>query len=64
VATIVESLRKAQLVQLEDETYVNACCDNVIEANWAGVGVGLDQEVLHQGRAQSTEREDGEEQVT
>jgi hypothetical protein len=32
VATIVESLRKAQLVQLEDETYVNACCDNVIEA--------------------------------
>jgi len=32
VATIVESLRKAQLVQLEDETYVNACCENVIEA--------------------------------
>ncbi len=32
VATIVESLRKAQLVQLEDETYVNAYCDNVIEA--------------------------------
>lgn len=32
VATIVESLWKAQLVQLEDETYVNACCDNVIEA--------------------------------
>jgi hypothetical protein len=38
VATIVESLRKAQLVQLEDETYVNAYCDTVIEA----IGKALD----------------------
>lgn len=28
---MVESLRKANLVQLEDETYVNAYCDNVID---------------------------------
>ena len=32
IATMVESLRKAYLVQLEDETYVNAYCDNVIDA--------------------------------
>jgi len=29
---MVKSLRKAQLVQLEDETFVNAYCDIVIEA--------------------------------
>ena len=32
VPTMVKSLRKAQLVQLEDETFVNAYCDNVIDA--------------------------------
>jgi hypothetical protein len=32
VATMIERLRKAQLVQLEDETFVNAYCDTVIEA--------------------------------
>jgi len=32
VPTMVKSLRKAHLVQLEDETFVNAYCDNVIEA--------------------------------
>lgn len=36
--TMVESLRRAHLVQLEDETYVNAYCDNVVEA----VGKALD----------------------
>jgi len=36
--TMVESLRKAHLVQLEDETYVNAYCDNVVEA----IGKALD----------------------
>ncbi len=36
IETIVNSLRNAYLVQLEDETYVNAYCDNVIEAiGWA-----------------------------
>jgi len=38
VATLVKSLRDAHLVQLEDETYVNAYCDNVIEA----IGQALD----------------------
>ncbi len=38
VATMVKSLREAHLVQLEDETYVNAYCDNVIEA----IGQALD----------------------
>ena len=32
VPTMVKSLRKAHLVQLEDETFVNAYCDNAIEA--------------------------------
>ena len=38
VATMVESLRKAQLVQLEDNTYVSAYCDTVI----AAIGQALD----------------------
>jgi len=32
IATMVESLKKAYLVQLENDTYVNAYCDNVIAA--------------------------------
>ncbi len=36
--TMVDSLRKAHLVQLEDETCVNAYCDNALEA----VGKALD----------------------
>mgnify|MGYP005854287263 FL=1 len=35
---MVESLQRAYLVQLEDDTYVNAYCDNVIEA----IGNALD----------------------
>lgn len=37
---MVESLRKAQLVQLEDETYVSVYCDTVIAA--IGQALSLD----------------------
>lgn len=45
VETMVESLRAAHLVKLEDETYVNAYCDNVIET--IGKAMDLDLTKKH-----------------
>ena len=49
VATMVKSLREAHLVQLEDETYVNAYCDNVIEAIGQALDLGLTKKQYTKG---------------
>ncbi|GAB6277567.1 MAG: IS1634 family transposase [Rectinema sp.] len=49
VATMIESLRKAQLVQLEDETFVNAYCDNVIEAIGKAFALDLTKKYYSKG---------------
>lgn len=49
VETMVVSLRKAHLVQLEDETYVNAYCDNVINAIGRALDLDLTKKYYSKG---------------
>jgi len=49
VATLVESLRKARLVQLEDETFVSAYCDMVIEAIGQAMDLDLTKKYYTKG---------------
>lgn len=49
VATLVESLRKARLVQLEDETFVSAYSDTVIEAIGQAMDLDLTKKYYTKG---------------